>query len=442
MQKRKRRFLEKGQNLMMLRTLRLEKAKKAEQQKELTINNALTKCKLTSSEVVPDINNLLKNNTIGNLVESLGHGNKNKIRANAADALAHIASGSSEHSNLIAKAGAVPRLIRLIQSPDLEVSEMGILCLGNLLHFAPNLRDFMITNGVVQKLISIIQAKSTCTLMLSHVTWVLRKLCISSPTSRPDNVDEIAQALNVLLYNPEDKILEDALMAVRNLAHENETIPMLLDLGVVPRIIYLLEHPNVLVQNAALQALINIASGSEEQIQELLNNNLLPHLSALMSNSDPDIRCHVLRILQNVADGNTFQRQAIMNAGLLHKILECLKGDAIPLKSAAALTISTLAINKDKNLLYYLMRQGVIPELCNLLLSQETDIIYNVLDMLSTMLDVDPSFLAEVSGIIEWSGALNNIRMLQSNEHEEIAVVARKIISSYFPDKPDIATKF
>nr|AEW68226.1 alpha-karyopherin 4 [Drosophila melanogaster] len=442
MQKRKRRFLKKGQNLMMLRTLRLEKAKKAELQKELTIYNALTKCKLTSSEVVPDVNKLLKSNTIGNLVESLGHGNKNKIRADAADALAHIASGSSEHSNLIAKAGAVPRLIRLLQSPDPEVCEKGILSLGNLLHFAPNLRDYIIRHGLMQKLMSIIQDKSTCTLMLSHVTWVLRKLCISSQPSPPDNAAEIIQALNIVLYNPEANVLEDALMAVRNLAHGNETIQMLLDFEVVPRIIYLLEHPNVTVQNAALQALINIATGSEEQIQELLNNNLLPHLSALMSNSDPDIRCQVLKLLLNIADGNIFQRHAIMNAGLLHKILECLKADAISLKSAAALTITTLAIDKDKNLLCYLMRQGVIPEFCNLLFCQERDILSNVLDILSTILDVDPSFSAEVSGIIEWSGALNNIRMLQSSEHEEIAAVARKIIGNYFPAKPHIATKF
>lgn len=173
----------------------------------------------------------------------------------------------------------MPRLIRLLQSPDPEVCEKGILSLGNLLHFAPNLRDYIIRHGLMQKLMSIIQDKSTCTLMLSHVTWVLRKLCISSQPSPPDNAAEIIQALNIVLYNPEANVLEDALMAVRNLAHGNETIQMLLDFEVVPRIIYLLEHPNVTVQNAALQALINIATGSEEQIQELLNNNLLPHLS-------------------------------------------------------------------------------------------------------------------------------------------------------------------
>ncbi|EDV51076.2 LOW QUALITY PROTEIN: uncharacterized protein Dere_GG14095, partial [Drosophila erecta] len=443
MQKRKRRFLRKGENLMMLRTIRLEKAKKAEQQKELTISNAITRCKLASAEVIPDINELLQNNTIGNLVDSLGRDNKKKIRAESADALAHIASGSSEHSNLIAKAGAVPRLIRLLQSSDPEVCEKGILSLGNLLHFAPNLRDFIISHGFVQKLISLIQDKSTSTVILSHLTWVLRKLCISPQPSPPDDLAGILQALNILLYNPEAKILEDSLMAVRNLAHGSDMIQILLGTEVVPRIIYLLEHNDVMVQKAAVQALRNIASGSEEQIQELLKNNLLPHISALMSHTDADIRSQVLWLLQNIADGNHFHRQAIMNAGLLPKILENLKAEAIPLKCAAALTITMLAIDKDKNLLCYLMRQGVIPEFCNLLFYEDNEVICNLLHVLSTMLDVDPSFTAEVTGIIEWSGALNNIKMLQSNENEEISQVARKMISDYFSGtQPHIATKF
>nr|AEW68244.1 alpha-karyopherin 4 [Drosophila teissieri] len=432
MHKRKRRFLKKGENLMMLRAIRLEKARKAEQQKELTIFNAITKCKLASSAVIPGVNELLQNNTIGNLVESLGRGNKNKIRAEAADALAHIASGSAEHSNLIAKAGAVPRLIRLFQSSDSEVSEKGVLSLGNLLHFAPNLRDFIISHGFVEKLLAIIQDTNTSTLILSHSTWVLRKLCISPQPSPPDDIAGILQALNILLYKPEAKILEDSLMAVRNLAHGSEMIQMLLGSEVVPRIIYLLEHDDDMVQKAAVQALRNIASGSAEQIQELLTHKLLPHISALMSHTDADIRCQVLWLLLNVADGSHCQRQAIMNAGLLPKILENLKAEAIPLKTAAALTISMLAIDKDKNLLCYLMRQGVIPEFCNLLFYEDTDVICNVLHVLGSMLDVHPSFTAEVTGIIEWSGALNNIKMLQSNENEEISLVARKIISDYF----------
>ncbi|XP_039487901.1 importin subunit alpha-3 [Drosophila santomea] len=432
MHKRKRRFLKKGENLMMLRAIRLEKAKKAEQQKELTIFNAITKCKLTSSEVIPGVKELLQNNTIGNLVESLGRGNKKKIRADAADALAHIASGSAEHSNLIAKAGAVPRLIRLFQSSDPEVSDKGVLSLGNLLHFAPNLRDFIISHGFVEKLLAIIQDTNTSTLILSDLTWVLRKLCISPQPSPPDDIAGIIQALNILLYKPEAKILEDSLMAVRNLAHGSEMIQMLLGSEVIPRIIYLLEHDDAMVQKAAVQALRNIASGSAEQIQELLKHNLLPHISALMSHSDADIRCQVLCLLLNVADGNHCQRQAIMNAGFLPKILENLKAEAIPLKSAAALTISMLAIDKDKNLLCYLMRQGVIPEFCNLLFYEDTEVICNLLQVLSTMLEVEPSFTAEVTGIIEWSGALNNIKMLQGNENEEISSVARKIISNYF----------
>lgn len=63
----------------------------------------------------------------------------------------------------------------------------------------------------------------------------------------------------------------------------NEQIQMVIDSGVVAKLVPLLAHREVKVQTAALRAVGNIVTGTDEQTQTVLNNDALSHFPALLN---------------------------------------------------------------------------------------------------------------------------------------------------------------
>lgn len=58
---------------------------------------------------------------------------------------------------------------------------------------------------------------------------------------------------------------------------------MVIDAGVVPKLVPLLSHKEAKVQSAALKAIVSLVSGTEEQTQVVLNCGTLSRFPALLS---------------------------------------------------------------------------------------------------------------------------------------------------------------
>lgn len=63
----------------------------------------------------------------------------------------------------------------------------------------------------------------------------------------------------------------------------NEQIQMVIDSGVVEKLVPLLAHREVKVQTAALRAVGNIVTGTDEQTQTVLNCGALEHFAGLLN---------------------------------------------------------------------------------------------------------------------------------------------------------------
>ena len=75
----------------------------------------------------------------------------------------------------------------------------------------------------------------------------------------------------------------------------NEQIQMVIDSGVVSKLVPLLSHREVKVQTAALRAVGNIVTGTDEQTQTVLNNEALSHFQALLNH--PKEKINKARVL-------------------------------------------------------------------------------------------------------------------------------------------------
>lgn len=63
----------------------------------------------------------------------------------------------------------------------------------------------------------------------------------------------------------------------------NEQIQMVIDSNIVPKLIPLLSHKDPKLQTAALRAVGNIVTGTDEQTQVVLNCDALSHFPALLT---------------------------------------------------------------------------------------------------------------------------------------------------------------
>lgn len=332
--------------------------------------------KLLSSDRNPPIDDLINSGILPILVTCLEKEGQTALQFEAAWALTNIASGTSAQTNQVVRAGAVPRFLQLLSSPEETVCEQAVWALGNIIGDGPLLRDYVIKLGVVQPLISFIKPEIPIS-FLRNVTWVIVNLCRNKEPAPPmQTILEILPALNVLIHHSDVNILVDTVWAISYITDGgNEQIQLVIDSGILPKLIPLLSHVEGKVQCAALRAAGNIVTGSDEQTQAVLNCDALSHFPSLLTHVKEKVRKEAVWFLSNITAGNQNQVQAVIAAELVPKIIENLKTGEFQTQKEAAWAVSNLTISGNHEQVEHLIKCGAIPPFCDLLSCNDIQII-------------------------------------------------------------------
>lgn len=189
----------------------------------------------------------------------------------------------------------------------------------------------------------------------------------------------------------------------------------------------------------------NIVTGDDSQTQVVISSGVLNALSSLLGSPKEGIRKEACWTISNITAGNSNQIQAVIDSNLIPPLISILaRGDFKSKKEACwAISNATSGALQRPDQIRYIVSQGAIKPLCDLLVLGDNKIIQVALDGLENILKVgdlekqQTNNTNQMALFIEEAGGMEKIHNLQLHDNAEIYKKSYAIIDKYFNDEDD-----
>jgi hypothetical protein len=161
-----------------------------------------------------------------------------------------------------------------------------------------------------------------------------------------------------------------------------------LDTGVLPRLVQLLDHKEITVQTPALRCIGCIVAGDEPHTQKVVDSNALVHLAKLLESSKRVIRKGACWAISNITAGTQAQLQAVIDSGVVPTLASMLRTAPLEIKQEVCWVLSNAVTNGTPAQIDYVVQCEVIRPLVDMLAVPDVKVVTIALEGLDNILRV------------------------------------------------------
>ena len=309
-----------------------------------------------------------------------------EVQCNAVGCITNLATHEDNKAK-IARSGALGPLTRLAKSKDMRVQRNATGALLNMTHsgmheghhsncvclqVADDNRQQLVNAGAIPVLVQLLQSSDMdvqyyCTTALSNIA-----VDASNRKKLAQTESKLVQSLVQLMDSGTPKVQCQAALALRNLASDEKyQLEIVRARGLTP-LMHLLKASYLPLILSAVACIRNISIHPLNESPIIEAGFLRPLVDLLGSTDNEEIQCHAISTLRNLAASSDKNKQLVLDAGAVQKCKELVLSVPLSVQSEMTAAIAVLALSDE--LKGSLLKLGVFDVLIPLTASESIEV--------------------------------------------------------------------
>lgn len=245
-------------------------------------------------------------------------------------------------------------------------------CYSNAHHPADDNRQQLVNAGAIPVLVQLLSSSDVdvqyyCTTALSNIA-----VDANNRKKLAQNENRLVQSLVNLMDSSSPKVQCQAALALRNLASDEKYQLEIVRAKGLPALLRLLQSSYLPLILSAVACIRNISIHPHNESPIIDAGFLKPLVDLLGSTENEEIQCHAISTLRNLAASSDRNKQLVLEAGAVQKCKQLVLDVPVSVQSEMTAAIAVLALSDD--LKSHLLNLGVFDVLIPLTASESVEV--------------------------------------------------------------------